>query len=87
MEKHFNDHVILNHEKKQYRKGKFSMSTIEGFWAMLKRAVIGVYHKISFTHLQDYLDEIAFKFNYRKVSNRFDILINRMMAVNLPLTG
>lgn len=76
---HFRDHIVLNHEKKQYAKRGYSMSTIEGFWAMLKRAVIGVYHKISFRYLQEYLNEISFKFNYRSTSNRFEILLSRML--------
>lgn len=85
--KTYANHVVLNHEKRQYRKGRFSMSTIEGFWAMLKRAVIGVYHKISLTYLQDYLDEIAFKFNYRSSKERFEIIVERMLFQNLPLSG
>jgi hypothetical protein len=87
LNKYFDKHIIINHGKKQYSKGRFSMSSIEGFWAMLKRAVIGVYHKISIEYLQEYLNEIAFKFNHRFSKNRFEILINKLLAHPLPDNG
>lgn len=85
--KYYQQHVILNHEKKRYGIGKFNMSSIEGFWAMLKRAVIGVYHKISLKYLQEYLDEIAFKFNHRYNPQRFNLLINNLLARSFPVNG
>lgn len=87
LNKYFDKHIVINHGKKQYSKGRFSMSSIEGFWAMLKRAVIGVYHKISIEYLQEYLNEIAFKFNHRFSKYRFEILINRLLAPPLPDNG
>ena len=38
---------------------------IESFWATLKRAHKGVYHKISPKHLQRYVDQFAAKHNIR----------------------
>lgn len=84
---HFQDHIILNHFKRKYSVGKFNTSTIEGFWALLKRAVIGTYHKISAKYLQDYLNEIAFKFNYRKNKGRFNILIENLINRPFPFAG
>ena len=62
--KYFKRHVILNHSKNIRRIGEYHTNTIEGFWAMLKRAIVGQYHKISPVHLQEYLDEIAFNRSY-----------------------
>ena len=38
---------------------------MESFWATLKRAHKGVYHKISPKHLQRYVDQFAAKHNIR----------------------
>jgi hypothetical protein len=62
----------MNHKKQKYNEGIYNTSTIEGFWAMLKRSVIGTYHPISVKHLQEYIDELSFKFNYRKSRNAFN---------------
>lgn len=84
---YYQEHVKLNHEKKIFKVGKYNMSSIEGFWTMIKRAVIGTYHKISLKYLQDYLDEIAFKYNYRNHACKFNTLINKLLKISLPLSG
>ena len=76
---HFKQHVILNHARNIRRIGKYHTNTIEGFWSMLKRAIVGQYHKISPLHLQGYLDEISFKYNYRNSNNSFEELIFRCL--------
>jgi len=38
---------------------------MENFWSMLKRGLVGVYHKISKKHLQRYIDEYVGKYNNR----------------------
>ena len=83
---HYREHVILNHSKQIRRIGEYHTNTIEGFWSLLKRAIIGQYHKITPEHLQDYINEIAFKYNHRHHENTFDILIDRCLRVNVPLT-
>jgi transposase-like protein len=63
MEKHFSNHIKMNHEKGKHRQGDYHLNNIEGFFTTIKRAIIGQYHKITDPHLQNYLDEIAFKKN------------------------
>jgi transposase-like protein len=75
----FRKHIAIIHKKGERVKGKYNMSSIEGFWALLKRAVTGVYHCLSIKHLQSYMDEIAFKFNHKFKTNVFDILINNLL--------
>lgn len=79
LHKEFDKHVSLNHAKGQHKKGEFNLSSIEGFWALLKRAVIGVYHSITLHHLQSYVDEIAFKYNNRSSPNIFNTLIINLL--------
>ena len=56
-------HEIVLHSAKQYAKGNTHSNTIEGFWAILKRGIIGVYHSISKNHLQKYLNEFTYRYN------------------------
>jgi len=41
-------------------------STIEGFWATVKRAWYGQHHHYSQKYLQHYISEAVFKYNNRK---------------------
>lgn len=79
LDQHFEKHVRLNRTKHVRRVGDYHTNTIEGFWSMLKRAIVGQYHKISPHHLQSYLDEITFKYNHRNESNVFTTLVNRSL--------
>ena len=55
-------------------------NSIEGFWSLLKRGVIGIYHSMSGKHLQRYLDEFVFRYNTRVMSEnfRFDRMLNNI---------
>jgi len=75
---HFEEHIILNHSKYKRSINKYNTSTLEGFWTLVKRSFIGQYHKISKDHLQDYLNELAFKYNNRK-TNMFNLLITNLL--------
>ena len=37
-------------------------NSIESFWAILKRSIIGSFHKVSARHLAKYVDEVAYKY-------------------------
>ena len=75
---HFENHIILNHSKYKRSINKYNTSTLEGFWTIVKRSFIGQYHKISKEHLQDYLNELAFKYNNRK-TNMFNLLVTNLL--------
>jgi len=78
LDDHFENHIILNHSKYKRSINQYNTSTIEGFWTLVKRSFIGQYHKISKDHLQDYLNELAFKYNNRK-ANMFDLLVSNLL--------
>jgi hypothetical protein len=46
-----------------YRRCKFHINSIESVWAVLKRGIHGVYHKVSAKHLFRYVDEFTFRLN------------------------
>lgn len=55
--------------------GRVHTNTIEGFWAIVKRAIIGQFHHVSRRYLSRYLDEITFRYNHRKSKGAFDLLL------------
>lgn len=81
LNEYFEKHVILNHSIRQRKKDNYNLSTLEGYWTILKRAITGQYHKISKNYLQDYLNELTFKYNNRG-KNIFNILINNLLLKN-----
>ena len=60
------NHDVVKHSIKQYVDGKVHTNGIESFWAMLKRAHKGTFHKISPKHLQRYVDEFVGRHNFRR---------------------
>lgn len=70
-------HAYVNHGAREYVNGDAYTNTIEGFWAGLKRGVLGIYHSWSKKHLQDYVDEFVFRYNTRDYSDsqRFNLLL------------
>lgn len=83
---HFNKHVILNHSRNIRRIGKYHTNTIEGFWSMFKRAIMGQYHKITTDHLQEYINEMTFKYNHRNNEKTFEVLIINCLTNQMPLS-
>jgi len=50
-------------------KGNVHTNGIENFWSLLKRGLKGTYISVEPFHLFRYVDEQAFRFNSRKVSD------------------
>lgn len=61
-------HSTVNHANKEYVRGDAHTNTIEGFWGQMKRSINGTYHMVSPKYLQLYVDEFAFRYNYRGVA-------------------
>ena len=68
---------IVDHSKKQYVDGDATTNRIEGFWSILKRGIIGIYHRISREHLHRYVNEFVFRYNTRRHTEmaRFNLLL------------
>lgn len=58
-------HLRIDHQK-AFADGDVHTNNIESFWAILKRAVYGIYHHISVDYMQRYVDEFCFRYNNRK---------------------
>ena len=59
------NHRIVRHTKGEYVCGAIHTNTIEGFWSILKRGVVGTFHKVSPKYLPLYVAEFAFRYNNR----------------------
>jgi transposase-like protein len=61
-------HNVINHAEK-YVDGHIHVNGVENFWSLLKRTIGGTYISVEPFHLFRYLDEQAFRFNRRKVTD------------------
>ena len=71
----FAGHSVVDHSKGEYVNGDAYTNTAESFIALLKRGVVGTFHHVSKQHLDRYVDEFGFRWNYRKTSD-----VERMKA-------
>jgi transposase-like protein len=53
------------HTAKEYVRGDVHTNTVEGYFSILKRGIIGTYHHVSEQHLKRYLAEFDFRYNER----------------------
>jgi transposase-like protein len=68
-------HDTVTHSRAEYVRGRVHTQSIESFWSLLKRGIIGNYHKVSAKYLPLYLNEFTFRFNNRKNPDIFDEII------------
>lgn len=80
-------HETVNHSAKEYvRLGTdIHTNTVESAFSLLKRGIIGTWHKVSAKHLQAYLDEMTFRFDRRKRPDLFVDTLRHMVTAD-PLT-
>jgi transposase-like protein len=73
-------HAVINHAV-EYVNGNTHTNTIENFWALLKRALHGTYISVEPYHLFRYLDEQAFRYNYRTDMHDGDRFVTAMKQI------
>ena len=84
-------HAVINHAV-EYVNGNVHTNGMENFWSLLKRGLHGTYISVEPFHLFRYIDEQAFRFNNRNMTDaeRFDIGIREIVGKRLTyaeLTG
>ncbi len=80
--KEFASHETVNHGKDEYVRGDAYSNTVEGFFAILKRGIVGTFHHVSEAHLSRYLAEFDFRY-----SNRIALGVNDTMRADEALRG
>jgi transposase-like protein len=59
-------HKTIEHQHRVYVKGDIYTNTVESAFSLLKRGIMGTWHRVSAKHLAAYLDEMTWRFNNRK---------------------
>lgn len=68
-------HGTVDHSRGQYVVGAIHTQTIEGFWSILKRGMVGTFHKVSAKYLPLYVAEFQFRYNNRLNADIFGAAI------------
>jgi transposase-like protein len=61
----FAQHETVNHSIGEYARGDVTTNSVEGFFGIFKRGMVGVYQHCGEQHFQRYLDEFTFRYNNR----------------------
>ena len=69
-------HGTVEHQKKQYVVGAIHTNTIEGFWSIFKRGIVGSFHKVSEKYMALYVAEFQFRYNNRMNGDIFGAAIS-----------
>lgn len=76
-------HTSVNHSAGEYvRDGIWHTNTVENYFSILKRGIIGTFHHVSQQHLGRYVAEFDFRYNNREVKD-----IDRTEAALDGITG
>jgi hypothetical protein len=77
-ERHKANHRKVNHITEWVVPGsRIHTNTVESSFSLLKRGLIGSFHRVSVKHLHRYLTEFEYRFNERKAGDRFEKMVSR----------
>lgn len=68
-------HGAVNHSAGEYVRGNIHTSSIDSFWSLLKRGIMGSFHHVSKKYLPLYVNEFSYRHNNRNNPNIFADLI------------
>lgn len=66
---YYGGHHTVNHSAKEYVRGDIYTNTVEGFFSLLKRGLIGTFHSVSKKHLHRYVAEFEYRYNTRAMED------------------
>ena len=72
-------HAVVDHAAR-YVDGLIHVNSMEGFWALVKRAWMGSHHHYSRQHAHAYITESCYKYNARQLPNAFDVFLRDTVA-------
>lgn len=68
--KHFDHHEFVRHSAHEYVRGQIHTNTIEGYFSILKRGLVGTFHHVGPQHLRRYVGEFDFRYNNRQATDK-----------------
>lgn len=71
-------HRTVDHSRDQYVVGAVHTQTIEGFWSLVKRGMVGTFHKVSAKYLPLYVAEFQWRYNNRENADIFGEAVRAM---------
>ena len=78
-------HRTIKHKDGIYADGDITTNGIESAFSLLKRGIVGSWHKVSAKHLAAYLEEMTFRFNRRNSKTIWLETLQHMITAD-PLT-
>ena len=81
----FKGHGIVEHGRGEYVRGSIRTNNIEGFWAIMKRGIYGIYHSVSAKHLQRYCHEFGYRYNERESTGieKFETALQKVSSTRI----
>lgn len=76
------EHKTVCHKDGEYVNGDVYTNTVESAFSLLKRGIVGTWHKISAKHLQAYCDEMCFRFDNRNNPYLFRDTLCKMLEAD-----
>jgi hypothetical protein len=77
---HKHKHRTVNHSQQWVVPGsRIHTNTVESSFSLLKRGLIGSFHRVSIKHLHRYLTEFEYRFNARRDAERFEKTVSEML--------
>jgi len=70
------NHGVVDHSAGEHVVGAIHTNTIEGFWSLVKRGIVGTFHKVSPKYLPLYVAEFQFRYNNRMNNDIFGTAIS-----------
>lgn len=86
----FIGHGTVNHSDGEYVRGNFwHTNTVENYFSILKRGIVGTFHHVSQQHLSRYVAEFDFRYNNRRITDgeRADIALKGIGGKRLTYQG
>jgi transposase-like protein len=77
-------HEVVNHTE-TYVRGRVHTNGIENFWSLLKRTLSGTYVAVEPFHLERYVDEQVFRYNFRKHEDKTPMTDLERFEAALPM--
>ena len=84
----FAGHEAVNHSAGIYVRGDAHTATVDSFAGLVKRSIVGAFHHVSEEHLDRYIDEVAFRWNTRRISDgdRLEVALRQTEGKRLMMT-